>query len=604
MRRVSAVVFLLIVCGLACCPAEQAGPPPPADTDTGSDTGTDVAPRFDTSDTGPPFDTSDAAIPPDTIPEVDAAGPDTPADTDPEVDAGLADPWRSVLYPEDWAPGFQTVDGLFVHDFSYAGYHNSEIPIPTVDGVAVFDVLEQGADPSATSDSTAAIQAAIDAAEAAGGGVVLFPAGLYRCDDLLTVTASGVVLRGEGPEESRIYFTRHQDMTQKSHIRVMGSVAASGEFPLAENGDPWDSTVLVADATGLVPGDDVGVGWVITDAFVEAHGMTGTWAVLNGTWQAFFRREVVSVDTSSSPHVVTLDVPLRYPAMVSDGASLRKETGYISEVGIEDLGLSNAVGWDEAWANDRVHVLAVYYVKDGWIRNVATFPSPVAPTSGDGANAHLQNGGIKIHTCKRFTVADTTMEKAQDRGGGGCGYLFEVQSSNEVLFRDCIGRAGRHNFIQNYSFGVTGCVWLRCLTEEGFKVDIKEFPDFGATGTSEFHHFLAMANLIDSCTIHDGWKAVNRQDWSSGAGHTATESVFWNSDGDGTLVSRQWGVGYVIGTSGDLTPITTLDDGPFNDEAEGTEPEDFIEGLGEGDSLDPPSLFEDQLQRRLSVPTS
>lgn len=94
---------------------------------------------------------------------------------------------------------------------------------------------------------------------------------------------------------------------------------------------------------------------------------------------------------------------------------------------------------------------------------------------------------------------------------------------------------------------------------------------------------------------------MNRQDWSTGAGHTATEDVFWNTDGDGALYSRQWGTGYVVGTSGGLGTITTLDDGPFSDEAEGTAPEDYTEGLGDGASLYPLSLFEDQLARRLDV---
>ena len=508
--------------------------------------------------------------------------------------------WRSLLYPADWTPAHTTAEGHFLHDFSFAGYHNSEIGIPSIDG-PVFDVVTHGADPTAAADSNAAIQATIDAAEAAGGGVVYFPAGLYRCDDLLTVNQSGVILRGAGPAASRIYFTRHLDMTGKKHIRLYGSAATSVEIPLALDGVQRASTVYVADASDLDPGDDIAIGWNISDAFIAAHDMTGTWQAFNGTWQPFFRREILDIDTSATPHAVTLDVPLRYPALVSDGASLRVETGYINEVGVEDLGLANAVGWDQAWANDRVHVLSLEYVKDAWVRNVASFQSPIAPTSGNGADAHLQSGGLQVHGSKRVTVADSTMEDAQDRGGGGCGYLFEIRMSSEVLFRDCVARAGRHNFIQNWGFGATGIVWLRCFSEEGWAVSLQGMPFIGQVGYSEFHHSLATANLIDSSTFHDGFKAVNRQDWSTGAGHTATEDAFWNTGGSGALVSRQWGTGYVVGTSGALDTVTTLNDGPFSDEAEGTAPEDYTEGLGDGDTLFPTSLFEDQLARRLDV---
>jgi hypothetical protein len=101
--------------------------------------------------------------------------------------------------------------------------------------------------------------------------------------------------------------------------------------------------VLVADARGLSVGDDVGVGWVITPEFVAEHGMTGVWTQFNGQWRSFFRRKVVAVDTAATPHRVTLDIPLRSQAKVRDGASLRRETGYLAEAGLESLSVGNAV---------------------------------------------------------------------------------------------------------------------------------------------------------------------------------------------------------------------------------------------------------------------
>ena len=60
-----------------------------------------------------------------------------------------------------------------------------------------------------------------------------------------------------------------------------------------------------------------------------------------------------------------------------------------------------------------------------------------------------------------MTIADARIEKAQNRGEGGCGYLFEVTASNEILIRDSIALEGRHAFIQNWDFGTTGVVFLR-----------------------------------------------------------------------------------------------------------------------------------------------
>jgi Pectate lyase superfamily protein len=501
---------------------------------------------------------------------------------------GTATPWRSALYPADWTPAHTDTHGRFLHDFSYAGYRNGEEPLPTVSG-PLFDVTDFGADITGAADATAAIQSAIDAASAAGG-VVYLPAGLYRCDGRLRVAAPGVVLRGDGSALTRLYFTQAEGMSGKGHLAFQGSVSREADILLTEDGENRSNVVKVADATGLAVGDETSLGWVITDEFIDEHAMTGTWQAFNGTWRPIFRRTITAIDTIATPHTLTLDIPLRYPAKVRDSASLRKESGYLEGCGIEDLAVSTAVAWDAAWAEVRTHAIVLQGVKDCWVTGVESFPSPLDAAKG----YHLQNGGIKVIDAKRVTVADCRMQKAQNRGGGGCGYLFEVSKSNEVLYRDCVAAKGRHNFIQNWDFGTTGCVWLRC-SSSGSRNILASADPIGLPAYSEFHHSLAMACLIDQCTLADGWYAGNRKDWSSGAGHTITQSVFWNTNGGGRIRSWQYGTGYVIGTS-DITIQTTL----YNSSATGTAPEDYVEGKNQGAGLEPSSLYESQLTRRLA----
>jgi len=54
-----------------------------------------------------------------------------------------------------------------------------------------FDVTTYGADPTGATDSYAAIMAADAACEAAGGGVVFFPAGTYRVDSQIVISSNG-----------------------------------------------------------------------------------------------------------------------------------------------------------------------------------------------------------------------------------------------------------------------------------------------------------------------------------------------------------------------------------------------------------------------------
>lgn len=488
-------------------------------------------------------------------------------------------------------------DGLFLPDFSYAGYHNGELSPGSKTAGSTLDVVAQyGADPTGAIDATTAIQGAIAAAESAGGGVVSIPPGLYRLDGVLTIRASNIVLRGAGPDASRLFFTKDTGVDHTAHIQVHGALETNLEVPVLTDAENRSFTLEVEDALDLTAGDDIDVGWVITPEFIEEHGMTGTWEAFNDTWQPFFRRAVKAVDRSAKPHRVTLDVPLRYPVKTRDKASLRRMTGYLREVGVERLGLSNATTWDAAWSSSQVHVLELLGVDNGWVQEVRSFASPLAPKEGDGANAHLMSSGIAVMSSKRVTVADSAMGHAMHRGDGGNGYLFEMRQSSELLFRDCEATAGRHNFIQNWGFGTTGSVWLRVKSAEGRSL-LKKDSHLGTTGYSEFHHSLATANLIDASIFDDGVSIVNRNSESTGAGHTGTQNVLWNTRGKGVLRSLQVGMGYVIGTEG--VEVITSSDAPLV--GFGTAPDDFVEGVEAAGTLSPPSLYGDQLKRRLST---
>jgi hypothetical protein len=161
--------------------------------------------------------------------------------------------------------------------------------------------------------------------------------------------------------------------------------------------------------------------------------------------------------------------------------------------------------------------------------------------------------------------------------------------------------------VQNWDFGTSGVVFLRTHSSEGKSLNSQNLQ-VGLTGYSEFHHALAIANLIDDSTASDGWAAVNRRDYSSGAGVTATQTVFWNLKGDpnvsglnnNALLSFQSGMGYVIGTQG-LDVQTAIPSIDLTGRSSLTSPEDYTELVDEGDRLYPASLFEAQLSRRLGL---
>ena len=493
--------------------------------------------------------------------------------------------YYSHLYPPDWEPGFGDVSGRFLHDFSYAGYHHGEADLPDVTG-PVFDVTDYGAVAGDVGDQTAAFQAAIDAAEV-DGGVVFIPAGTYKLDGLLRVEGSGVIVRGEGTA-SRLNFTRTNSMTGRAHLVFAGRRTVSDPVDLTADLISQDNTFAVPSDHGLSVGDDIELGWVITSDFVSDHGMSGTWGAFNDTWQSFFQRTIVAVDEGPDGATVTVDVPHRYDGLVRDAVAVRQRSGYLTECGLEDIALTNAHDKDDAQANDRAHVVRMDYVADCWVDNVHTFH---LHGEDDG---HVQSGGIKVFQSKNVTIRDSSFHNAQNRLVGGNGYLVEVSQVSDVLIERVDATDGRHNFIQNWGFGATGIVWKGCYSE-GSRHFSGPLAWPGLAAYSEFHHSLATANLIDGGTWDDGWKAENRGDYSSGAGHSASENVFWNVGGDGKITSDQYGWGYLIGAGDDInvstSPGLSSIDGP---------PEDWVEEVPEDHVLRPVSLYEDQLAKRLA----
>ncbi|GAX73729.1 hypothetical protein CEUSTIGMA_g1182.t1 [Chlamydomonas eustigma] len=86
-------------------------------------------------------------------------------------------------------------------DYSYAGYMANEAPIPSNQTIAA-DVVQFGAVGDGVTDCTQAFKAAI---AAVSSGVIYVPPGTYLITTQLTISNSGVVLRGAGAGVSTIY---------------------------------------------------------------------------------------------------------------------------------------------------------------------------------------------------------------------------------------------------------------------------------------------------------------------------------------------------------------------------------------------------------------
>jgi len=288
----------------------------------------------------------------------DSAANDTADGSDsgePWDDTGEPPPppgWRSALFPDDWAPGFalEAESGFAValQDYSYAGYQAGEELLPVVDLDGAVSVLDHGADGSGVLDSTDSIQAAIDAVADLGGGVVHLPSGIYRVDGMLSVTHSDTIVAGDGATETFLSFTRSEGMSDTNHLQFSGTLSAGTPTTLATDVGPGDRVLPLSAAGDFSAGDRVGVGMVISEDFVGDHEMDGLWTFAAGDRRTIFKRTVTGVDADSSPPTITIDVPIRYPMLVRDGADVRREPGAITGCALEGISVSTAVDWTAA----------------------------------------------------------------------------------------------------------------------------------------------------------------------------------------------------------------------------------------------------------------
>ncbi len=530
--------------------------------------------------------------------------------------------WRSMLYPENWKPGFSDAQGRSLQDFSYAGYHAGEKAIPTSPSGQIYNVTTApyNADKTGTSDATLAIQKAIDAAGAAGGGIVYLPAGTYMLKPqgtnnyALRIAKNNILLRGEGATLTKL-FLNTAVMRSKSMILVAPAASVSWKTPtsgavlMTKDLLSPTTSIPVADTTNFAVGD-----WIIlthddTLAWKTELGMADAWS--SGAETPTYYRRITAINATQK--VITIDEPTRFYLKTRDKARIYKVGTHLQEVGIEHIGIGmlentksglgeqdydiqGTAAYDLASSN----AIRIEHTVNAWIQDVKSYQPSVNKIidSWVGGGYHIQSNGIEVTQSRFVTISNCDFRNSEYRGGDGNGHFYQIEA-NDVLITHSRGENGRHNF--SFKGAVTsGSVMQYTYAGKGWHM-------------SDFHTKLSQGNLIDNHTVAgDAIESRNRYDNGSvGSRHgiTNTQSVFWNTKGD-KLYSRenldgmtvdyiihsdQQGWGYVIGTKGTFTKVYT----PVT--LQSTAPVDFVEGIGKADTLQPESLYADQLQRRLGA---
>lgn len=176
--------------------------------------------------------------------------------------------YRAGIVTVDWTT---IIDGHGNHlpDFSFAGYHSSDIPLPP--SIAPLITLS-----ASNGDQTARIQAALNKVSAAGGGAVELGKGTFLISSGLNIT-SNVVLRGSGASSTKLSVSRMPNGrplfsmgngTNSNHVEPSLSSSITNSFVVVGS-----SVVTIKSPQGFSAGQTVFVNRAATAKWIRDNGM-------------------------------------------------------------------------------------------------------------------------------------------------------------------------------------------------------------------------------------------------------------------------------------------------------------------------------------------
>ncbi len=338
----------------------------------------------------------------------------------------------------------------YLPDFSYAGYANG-MRLPPVSSGRVIEVGVHGAEPDDGVDDSRAVLAAISAANAIHGPVILrFEPGRYRITEVIRVERGEIVLQGAGSgiggtvlefsrplaqvdtgtslDELRQYIRKFEKRQVKQDANIneyFSEYSWSGGFiwiqrrgtrpaPYLPNYDPpirtlgeiasgrrGEETVRLNTAADIEPGGVVQIHWTNRDgpdsALIDAIYNDSEIAVGSHHW-TFPERPMVrqtSRVVAVNGQEITLSDPLLHDVNDSIPASIA-EWPHLERIGIEDLHLefpeAPYFGHHMERGYNGIYLTSAF---DSWVRNVRI------------SNA---DSGILTYNSANITIADVTTD--------------------------------------------------------------------------------------------------------------------------------------------------------------------------------------------------
>ena len=452
----------------------------------------------------------------------------------------------SQLY-KDYVSAQNSGNPSTLKDYSYAGYHFGEKPIPNIQG-PIFDVTKYGAKPNDNEEDYDGIQRAINAAEKAGGGVVFFPKGRFLINEEkpvanqkarppILISSSNIVLRGSGNSEEGtvLYCKYNRSEFKKWNIQFM---IKDRKYPtidgvkITKSAKVGDKSMTFSSTSRMSVNDVIRIDLADESAFTaeDIAPFQSQFNELIKRWDVMARgRYIIEPHQIKSikGNVVTFYEPIKHNINTKFKWVVRK-LSFIEEVGVENLMMegNSTADFVHHKDSDKRNVinpstgLSEYDFHDGGYSGISFVDSKNIWVK----NVNFKNWSNTLSTsyCYNATITDVLIT-----GHNGHNSYISFKSNNILLNRFTDNAKYWHG--PETSHSSTGTVFRDC--------------SWGTWRPPDFHGGYPYYTLIDNC---DG--GLGGTPGGGGAPHHGPDLVFWNYTENDTRSGRHsfWQKKYFI----------------------------------------------------------
>ncbi|KAJ4264277.1 hypothetical protein NW762_005473 [Fusarium torreyae] len=428
--------------------------------------------------------------------------------------------WTTVVSPK----------GDKLPDFSFCGYHNSAIILPTVTTPNVTVSFSKGS----SDDVRPAIQKAIDSMASAGGGLVILPAGKWQITAGINIS-SNVVVTGSGADKtilvvkdrpSQPVFTLGTSNNDTKPSYGWRSNITNSYVPVGS------SYVEVGNGTGFVQDQLVYVARNATEAWITANGMNDL--VRDGASQTWIpaNKRILSPNQVKSVYGnnVTLAIPITDNMdsdLVQPELIVYTSPQVSNETGIQDLQIQVSDSCSGVPITDSTCNYAAVY-----------FPPWTVDSWASGLTLKGFNKFFEVaQDASRITIQKNIMNRDKDVVGAALPFDILIQGS-QVLVQDCqqVGVPNARCFsVATGSLTPGPNAVLRHKTKSEVQTI---YP----------HQRWAQGLLVEQTSVVTNF--VNRGIKGSGHGWSINGGVGWNIKSKVDFQSPPLGINWCIGCGG------------------------------------------------------